>query len=263
MPTRHILEVWGDYACFTQPVMKVERFSYPIMTPSAARGVLEAIYWKPKFHWQILQIDMFSVPRYISLMRNEVKEKAPPDSTIARWMKRTEPISPIMADATMADAGTAMKGRTQRQTMALKDVRYRIHAEIRPFEKYKQEISGLDAQFARRAARGQCFYQPCLGCREFPAFFKPAGEDDEAPIPMDMQIGWMLYDVFDLSHMQNRMVAGNTRPSIPLDHEERLAGVPGAVSVSVFHAEVKRGSMLVPEFNSPDVKKAGGGTNHA
>lgn len=259
VPTRHVLEVWGDYACFTQPVMKVERFSYPIMTPSAARGILEAIYWKPKFHWQVLQIDMLTEPRYVALMRNEVKEKAPAADTILRWMNGQEEVAPIMADATKADSGSDQKGRTQRQTMALKDVRYRIHAEIRPFPAYRHELTALDAQFARRAARGQCIYQPCLGCREFPAFFRPAVEDLQTAVPLNLHIGWMLYDVFDLGHMQNRTVAGSSRPTLPVDREERLGGVAGRVSISLFNAEVNAGKMLVPEYDSPAVKKTGGG----
>lgn len=126
------LEVWGDLACFSNPVMKVERFSYEIITPSAARGIFEAIYWKSKFRWQITAIEILKKPQYIALRRNEVKDKIPSHSAILRWADGLEDPEPILADGDSSLLGTDQKGRTQRQTMALKDVRYRIQAEIRP-----------------------------------------------------------------------------------------------------------------------------------
>src|SRR5438128_2751296 len=108
----HILEVWGDFACFTRPEMKVERFSYPVITPSAARGIFDAIYWdgkrdrdgkreiiRPYFYWQITRIEVLEMPRFIALRRNEVKDKAPSERTIKTWMSEKAAPEPIWADA--------------------------------------------------------------------------------------------------------------------------------------------------------------------
>lgn len=231
-PTRFCIRVWGEFACFTRPEMKVERFSYPIITPSAARGILDAIYCKPtKFRWQVLRVEMLKPPRYIALRRNEVKERAPSERTILQWAEGREPVQPILADITSKD-----KGRTQRQTMALKDVDYRIHAEIRPWPGFAGELPALEEQFKRRASRGQAFHQPYLGCREFPANFKlcEEGEQEPPPFPLDMQVGWMLYDVFDLSKP-------GTSQSPPF--------------ITLFEARIVGGVMDIPEFHDPAVRK--------
>jgi len=236
-PTRFRIRVWGNFACFTRPEMKVERFSYPIITPSAARGILDAIYCKPiKFRWQLVKVEMLKPPRYIALRRNEVKERAPAERTIRQWAEGTAQPQPILADADADITGSDAKGRTQRQTMALKDVSYRIHAEIRPWPGFENELPALEAQFERRASRGQAFYQPYLGCREFPASFElcPEHETDPQPYPIDMNVGWMLYDVFDLSQ----------------------PGKPNAPTfITVFEARIVNGVMEIPEFQSSHVKK--------
>lgn len=234
----HCLEVWGELACFTRPEMKVERYSYPVMTPSAARGVFDAIYFKPRygFYWQIEKIEMLAPPRYIALRRNEVKDKAPSHTTVRQWMQGKKEVEPLWADGTKAELGSDQKGRTQRQTMALKGVRYRIYAHMRHRNGAVQDPRVLDAQFQRRAQHGKCFYQPYLGCREFPAWFKLV-EDDAGrlePIAMDMDLGWMLYDVFDLECEND----GNAKPFI-----------------SVFHAFVKQGVLNIPEYQSDAVRK--------
>ena len=166
----HCLEVWGDFACFTRPEMKVERFSYPVITPSAARGIFDAIYWKRSygFYWQIEKVEILKTPQYIALRRNEVKGNLSVQE-ISKWMSDgiKEIPQPFWAD----DMDNDLKGRTQRQTMALKDVRYRIHAHL-VFRGNEQNAKTFDAQFERLAHHGKCFYQPYFGCREFPAFFK-------------------------------------------------------------------------------------------
>jgi len=232
----HTLEVWGDLACFTRPEMKVERYSYPIMTPSASRAVFDAIYWKPKLRWQVTRIETLSEPRYIALRRNEVKEKAPPANTILQWADGKKQPEPLWADGDRDSLGTDQKGRTQRQTMALKNVRYRISAHIVPWPEYRGEIPAMDAQFLRHAGRGQCIYQPYFGCREFPACFRliAQGEDLRPPFPVDQDLGWMLYDVFDLS-----------RPGTSHD----------AACVSLFRGVIRRGVLNVPEYESPEVRK--------
>jgi CRISPR-associated protein Cas5d len=229
IPNKQIIEVWGDFACFSRPEMKVERFSYPVMTPSAARGILDAIHVKPeKFRWQVLQIEMLSPLRYMALLRNEVKSKAPGDRTIGQWMQNTQEVSPIWADDPSE--------RTQRQTMALKAVQYRIHAEIRAWPEFANELPALEAQFRRRAAAGQCFHQPYLGCREFPAYFRLIDESESlAPcFPLDMQIGWMLYDVFDLSKKGYK-----TDPPF----------------ITLFNAAIRNGVLNVPDFTGSEVHR--------
>ncbi len=180
-PKDQSIEVWGELACFSRPEMKVERFSYPVITPSAARGIYDAIYCKPsrdgrssEFRWQITEIEVLAPLRYISLRRNEVKEKANIKSS---WIAGEESPQPIWADGNRDLLGTDEKGRTQRQTMALKNVRYRLHAEIRPFNGYDHMLTGMEAQFRRRAAAGKCIYQPYFGCREFPAYFELVDTD--------------------------------------------------------------------------------------
>lgn len=234
IPNRQSLEVWGDLACFTRPELKVERFSYPVITPSAARSIFDAIYWKPKFMWQVIEIEILEPLCYIALRRNEVKDRAPVD-TILQWATGKDEPAPIWADADKVFTGSDAKGRTQRQTMALKNVRYRLHAEIRPRQEFTAELPCMEAQFRRRAAAGQCIYQPYLGCREFPAFFRLCdGTETEKTIPLDMDVGWMLYDVFDLSRR-----GSSTDPSF----------------VSTFKASIQNGVLKVPDFESTAVRK--------
>ena len=247
----HTLEVWGDLACFTRPEMKVERFSYPVITPSAARGIFDAIYWegireqrgrksvmRPYFHWQVTRIEVLEIPRYIALRRNEVKDRVPAERTVKAWMEGREPPEPIWADGSKDDLGTDQKGRTQRQTMALKNVRYRISAQIEPKPGFTQDRPKFEAMFTRRAGQGKCFQQPYFGCREFPAFFEyietPAA-DTLKPIPYDQSLGLMLYDVFDIT---KDTVAENEPPFI-----------------SLFNARVIGGVLDVPAFESDLVKK--------
>lgn len=234
-PKDQVLEVWGDFACFSRPEMKVERFSYPVITPSAARGIFDAIYCKRlEFRWQITRIEMLTYPSYIALRRNEVKEKVNLNA-VFKWMEGKRP-EPIFADATSDQAGTDQKGRTQRQTMALRGPRYRIHAEIRAWQGSEERQQGLEAQFRRRAANGKCVYQPCFGCREFPAYFELVDHDAPPvePVPVDLHIGYMLYDVFDLS-----------KPGRP----------DSKPSISLFRATVRNGTLAVPDYLSPEVLK--------
>jgi len=229
-----ILEVWGEFACFTRPELKVERFSYPVITPSAARAVYEAIYWKPQFRWQVTKIELLAEPHFIALRRNEVKGKAPADRTIRQWIAGKAEPQPLWADG--EEEAT---GRTQRQTMALKDIRYRLHAEIRPWPEQEPELPAFEAQFRRRAARGQCIYQPYLGCREFPAYFRLIEDEGHEPpaLQHDLDLGLMLYDVFDLS---------------------RPGGSEDAPAISIFHGQVRAGVMDVPDYAQDAVLKGVG-----
>ena len=244
----HCLEVWGDLACFTRPEMKVERFSYPVITPSAARGIFDAIYWegirdkdsiRPYFYWQVRRIEVFEAPRYLALRRNEVKDKAPSERTISQWMNGKAKPEPIWADGGKDDLGTDQKGRTQRQTMALKDVHYRLYADIIPHPDFRADITKFNAMFKRRAKRGQCYQQPYFGCREFPAYFEwrdAAERNGEPEKSVNLKLGWMLYDVFDL-----------TRASVSTTKAEPF--------ISVFQANVAAGVLNVPEYTSNAVCK--------
>lgn len=232
----HCLEVRGDFACFTRPEMKVERYSYPIITPSAARGIFDAIYWKKSygFYWQVEKVEMLKPPAYIALRRNEVKDKAPNENTLLKWRDGKAEPEPLWADGDRDQSGTDQKGRTQRQTMALKDVHYRIHAHLR-FRGEGQDARGFDAQFERRAGSGQCYYQPFFGCREFPAYFAlPDNNQQKSPIKLDLDLGFMLYDVFDLDKENDGYAQ---------------------TSISVFHAQIFSGVMSVPYYSDEKVLK--------
>ncbi|MDO9010529.1 MAG: type I-C CRISPR-associated protein Cas5c [Gallionella sp.] len=243
----HTLEVWGDLACFTRPEMKVERFSYPVITPSAARGIFDAIYWdgirekrgkesvmRPYFHWQVKRIEVMQLPRYIALRRNEVKGCVPGTATLNKWMSGKERPEPLWADSN--DEST---GRTQRQTMALKNVHYRITAQIVPKSGFAHDYGKFNSQFERRAKQGKCFQQPYFGCREFPAFFEYVESQSanvQSPVALDQHLGFMLYDVFDL---RKEEVSNGDKPFITL-----------------FDAHVRNGVLDVPPFDSTEVKKS-------
>ena len=244
----HTLEVWGDLACFTRPEMKVERYSYPIITPSAARGIYDAIYWdgkreqqgreivmRPYFHWQITRVEVLEIPRYIALRRNEVKGRVPGAVILSKWMAGKQPPEPLWADG---DDETT--GRTQRQTMALKNVRYRLTAKIVPKPLFVQDYGKFNACFERRAKQGKCFQQPYFGCREFPAFFEYVNSPDantQLPASWTQHLGLMLYEVFDL---RKDLVKDNEKPFITL-----------------FDARVSNGVLEVPQFDSAEVKRSG------
>lgn len=236
----HTLEVWGDLACFSRPELKVERFSYPLITPSAARGIFDAIYVKPRrFRWQIERIEILTRPSYIALRRNEVKDVANVHE-IGKWMRGAAEPSPLWADGDKALTGSDERGRTQRQTMALRGPRYRLCASIRPWPGCESQRAAFDAQFRRRAAQGKCFHQPYFGCREFPAYFRLVDDALAArpsPIDLDLEVGLMLYDVFDLS-----------RPS----------GSAEAPAISLFPARVRRGVLRVPDYDAPEVLRTAG-----
>lgn len=227
------VDVWGDLACFSRPEAKIERFSYPLITPSAARGILDAIYCKyNEFGWRIDQIEVMKPIRFIALRRNEVKDRISTNAVLKAMQGRDEgPI--IVADDTKETAGTDQKGRTQRQTIALVDVHYRIRAHIEPRPEHKHRRQALEEQAKRRIEQGKCFYQPYLGCREFPAFFAPA-DMERIPFSFTQDLGYMLYDVFDL---------------------EKVVRDDARAFISLFHATVENGVMRVPAWDSKEVLK--------
>jgi CRISPR-associated protein Cas5d len=181
------LEVSGPFACFTRPEMKVERVSYDVMTPSAARAVFEAILWKPAIRWRIQRIEVLRPIRWMNLRRNEVSA-----------VISSRNVQQAMAAGT-GDLGLYIEEeRQQRAALFLRDVAYRVHARL--------DMVGNDARdnpakyiemFQRRAAKGQCVNQPYLGCREFAADFRliETHEAEPAAIPDTRELGWMLHDL--------------------------------------------------------------------
>ena len=193
----YCLEVWGDMACFTRPELKVERVSYEVITPSAARSIFEAIFWKPALRWQVTKIEVLNPIKWTSIRRNEV-------GSVSK--------TPVFIE----------EKRQQKNTLLLKDVRYRIWAQLvfipqrkRPESKnpqIDQEEQALlrkdenpgkyQAMFERRARKGQCFTQPYLGCREYSASFRLVDVEHESLCPAlseedggNRDLGIMLYDM--------------------------------------------------------------------
>ena len=185
------LHVWGEYACFTRPEMKVERVSYDTLTPSAARGILEAIHWKPAIRWVIDRIHVLKPIRFENLRRNELGGK------IAAGNVRKA----IKAGSTEGLRTFIEDDRQQRAAMLLRDVAYVIEAHF-----LLTAVAGSEdteakhlAMFNRRAERGQCFHRPYLGTREFPADFALVGDSmprsELSSGQRDQELGWMLHDV--------------------------------------------------------------------
>ncbi len=174
------VRVWGDFACFTRPEMKVERVTYPVMTPSAARGVLEAIFWKPQFAWQVREVWVLKPIRYFSILRNEVNSRAS-ERSAAGWER--------------AGGGyDATADRAQRHTLGLRDVEYVIRAQIEVKTGLNENPAKFRDQFDRRVRDGRCFATPYLGCREFAASFaEPDG--GEKPLALTEDLGPMLLDL--------------------------------------------------------------------
>lgn len=215
----YCIEVWGDMACFTRPELKVERVSYDVITPSAARAIFDAIFWKPAIKWQVTKIEVLSPIKWTSIRRNEV-------GAVGSLQK-----SQIFIE----DA------RQQKNSLLLKDVRYRLYATlvyIPPRErKTESRAAGPDenpgkyqAMFERRAGKGQCFNQPYLGSREFSASFKLIKNDAEKiiqPINEDRDLGIMLYDM-DFTN-------------------------PEDIQAMYYRANMKKGVIIVPPINSEEV----------
>ena len=225
------LLVSGKHACFTRPEMKVERVSYDVMTPSAARGILEAIHWKPALRWIIDEIHVLKPIRFQSIRRNEVGAKA---SAVA--------VRRAMSSGNVGDLALVVEeNRQQRASTVLTNVAYVICAHFKMTSRAGQddnEGKHLDT-FNRRARKGQCFHQPCLGTREFAAEFELIEPDAEMPMASEedrseslgfgrpRDLGFMLYDI---------------------DHA-------GDRSMMVFRATLDEGVVKVPPPNSPQVPR--------
>ncbi len=190
------LRVWGDYACVTRPEMKAERVSYPLLTPSAARGIFEAIYWEPQMYYAVREIGVIKRGSWFSFRRNEVK-KVVSMKEAAKAMESKSLLEPIHAGGGAADA-------TQRGMLALADVEYLITAEIRLTRRAEPPRDSLEkyrGQFLRRAKVGKCTHRPCFGVREFDCNFAYVEDPSSVKLCADEwlkeDLGLMLYDVFD------------------------------------------------------------------
>ena len=213
------LRVWGDYACFTRPEMKVERVSYDVMTPSAARGILEAIHWKPAIRWVVDCIHVLKPIRFENLRRNELGHKIPAGN-VRKAMRKgaTDGLYTLVED-----------DRQQRATTLLRDVAYIIEAHFVLTDSATEDDREAKhlAMFNRRAANGQCFHRPYLGTREFAADFALV----EGKMPMsqlpdhqrDRDLGWMLHDIDYANDMEPRFFRAEMRNGAievpPLDAE--------------------------------------------
>lgn len=221
------LEVWGPMACFTRPELKVERVSYDVITPSAARAVFEAIFWKPAIRWQVTKIEVLNPIKWTTIRRNEVGAVASKN--------------PIFIE----------DKRQQKNSLLLQDVRYRIWAKLEFIPQWKRKVTRnaqidaeeadllrkdenpgkYNAMFERRASKGQCFNQPYLGTREFSASFRlvnPEQEELVPPIDESRDLGIMLYDM-------------------------DFQGNPDKPEAMFFRAQMENGVIIVPPINSKEV----------
>ena len=221
------LEVWGAYACFTRPELKVERVSYDVMTPSAARAIFESIFWKPAICWQVTKIEVLNPIKWCNIRRNEVGAVASKN--------------PVYIE----------EKRQQKNSLLLQDVRYRIWAKLEFIPQWKRKesknplIDGeevellrkdenpgkYNAMFERRARKGQCFNQPYLGTREFSASFRLVDAENDVldnPIQESRDLGLMLYD---------------------MDFEKNVEK-PDAM---FYRAKMENGVIIVPPKNSEEV----------
>lgn len=211
----YCLEVWGDWACFTRPELKVERVSYDVITPSAARAIFEAIFWKPAIRWQVTKIEVINPVKWATIRRNEVGAVAGK--------------TPLFIE----------EKRQQKNTLLLQDVRYRIYAKLiyrpardRKGEEVKEGENPMKYYqiFERRALQGQCFTQPYLGCREFAANWILVETHDtlQAPLAEDRDLGIMLYD---------------------LDFD----GNPKKPDAMFYRVKMEKGVIVVPDKDSEEV----------
>lgn len=217
----YCLELSGPYACFTRPEMKVERVSYDVMTPSAARACFEAILWKPAIRWHVHKIEVLQPIRWINLRRNEVASVVSTRNVEAAMKAGKGELGLYIED-----------DRQQRAGLFLRDVAYRVHADLEFLQERDPQANAAKYQqmFERRAGKGQCVNQPYLGCREFAAAFRLVAEpqDERAPIADTHDLGFMLHDM-DFAN------AADPQPRF-------------------FRARLERGVVAVPAGDSEEVR---------
>jgi CRISPR-associated protein Cas5d len=216
--TNFLIKTGGNYACFTNPGLKVERCTYPVMTPAAARGVLEAIYWKPQFRWEIREIKVLKPIKQISIMRNEIKDR--------------QNEKPIVIEQ--------KKQRQQRASLILKDVAYVITAEI-VLKDGISNIVGYIEQFERKLKNGQCHHTPYLGTREFAAWFESATGKEEPDEPIkEFPLGQILFDTAYRENDERKEIDFHRHKG----EEKRIAR--GYAHALFFDASIKDNVLTVP-----------------
>jgi len=206
------MKLWGDYALFSRPEFKVERVSYPVITPSAARGALEAVFWKPEIRYRIAKIGVLKPGTQMAVLRNEIGSR-----------QGRKPI-------------TVEHDRQQRTSLVLKDVAYLIEAEIHLRPHATDPVFKYADQFRRRVERGQYHHTPYLGTREFAAFFAPA--NGEQPPAFDLDIGTMLFDI--------AFVEDRKRKELSFKRPGKDHPVHGYAHPIFFQARVENGWLIVP-----------------
>ncbi len=248
-----LLRVWAPLACFTRPEMKAERVSYDVMTPSAARGVIEAIYWKPQIRWIVDRIHVLRPIRFASLRRNEVGSKVPA-GTVEAAMKAGSGSLGLIVD----------EDRQQRAAIILRDVEYIIEAHFEVLDASESDGRKLDAnqaaakhldQFNRRARAGQCFQRPYLGCREFACDFElvedPGPRSPREPAPVDVfygteastrDLGYMLHDIDFVPDSKGSVIEGSR-------------GARVTPEARFFRAQMVRGVIDVPPLGGAEVRR--------
>lgn len=212
--TTFAIKVGGEYACFTRPDFKAERVSYPVMTPSAARGLLESIFWKPEFRWEIREIWVLRPIRHMFVLRNEL-------------------------DARQGDRPLLIERHRQlRGSLVLKDVAYVIRAAMRLRAHATAPLAKYADQFRRRLTHGQYHHTPYLGTREFAAWFEPV-RGDETPYPVSADLGWMVFDI-----------AFQERPDKPqvwfVKPGPQRRTVAGIAQTLFFPAQLREGVLRIP-----------------
>ena len=218
------LMIWGDYACFSRPEMKVERVSYDVITPSAARGIIEAIYWKPAIRWVIDKIYVINPIEFTHIRRNEISSKIPK----AGYEKNP--------------GIDVNKHRQQRAGMILKNVKYVIEAHFEFVDSEDNNAGKHLDMFNRRLAKGQCFHHPYLGTREFPANFAPIDEIPECHESLndEKNLGFMLHDIIFVPEKKGKIIESNK--GTKLSAEPRF-----------FRAIMHNGVIEVPSLHSKEV----------
>lgn len=219
------VKVWADYACFTRPENKVERVSYDVMTPSAARGVLEAIFWKPQIRWQIREIWVLKPIKHYSILRNEGKKVAVA-ATAKKW-------------AETGGGYDIEDDRTQRHSLILRHVEYIIKADIILQPNATDPIQKYQEMFKRRVERGQAYHMPYLGNREYTAYFSPV-DGTEKPIDVTDDLGRML---LDMQYTQQK------KGSMEYVEHNTLGKhiVSGTAKPRFFAAKLEQGILRIPE----------------